>query len=516
VGTITLAGGGGGYDTVEDETTPLTQRSTLGFAGASVNCADSGGETVCTFSDNDSGHVISDEGIAVVPSRGVLDFVGPNVSCADSGGVATVCTFTDADTDTGHLLFDEGMALITRTKLDFTGAGVTCTDDNVALATVCDIPGGGGSSHELLSATHTDTLATGATHGDLIYADGSTWKALPTAVAGRFLKTVTAAPTTLPSWEIPAFSDLSGTVADAQIAAGAVDGGNGGEIADGSITADDLGADSVSSSELNATGVEAELEAELDLSDLQGAVTDAQVPNNITVTLAATATALAANPADCATSTHFAVGVDASGVATCEAIQAGDVPTLNQNTTGTAAALTANGANCATGAAAAGVDASGAAEGCFTPPGYSVLGSDVAVAVNATYVTVFTITPAASKKNNLRVQVFHQASATTVGMQFRVRSADAGNVGVCAFTHFGINATASSNVGTFMAVTAIGAAPVDTASLASFATNFNEVNIDCAWTSDGTPGDVIVEAQLETGTTSTNILAGSSYLYLTN
>ncbi len=43
-----------------------------------------------------------------------------------------------------------------------------------------------------------------------------------------------------------------------------------------------LNTDSVSADELNATGVEAELEAVLDLQDLQGAVTDLQVPNDIT------------------------------------------------------------------------------------------------------------------------------------------------------------------------------------------------------------------------------------------
>jgi len=48
-------------------------------------------------------------------------------------------------------------------------------------------------------------------------------------------------------------------------------------------TAASLSTDSVSADELNATGVEAELEAVLDLQDFQGAVTDAQVPNNITV-----------------------------------------------------------------------------------------------------------------------------------------------------------------------------------------------------------------------------------------
>ena len=53
-------------------------------------------------------------------------------------------------------------------------------------------------------------------------------------------------------------------------------------IVSGSVSATHLGTDSVSADELNATGVEAELEAVLDLADLQGAVTDAQVPDTVT------------------------------------------------------------------------------------------------------------------------------------------------------------------------------------------------------------------------------------------
>jgi hypothetical protein len=52
------------------------------------------------------------------------------------------------------------------------------------------------------------------------------------------------------------------------------------QITDGTLTADDLGADSVSASELNATGVESELEAILDLPDLQGTVGTAQIADN--------------------------------------------------------------------------------------------------------------------------------------------------------------------------------------------------------------------------------------------
>jgi hypothetical protein len=51
----------------------------------------------------------------------------------------------------------------------------------------------------------------------------------------------------------------------------------------GCLSATELAADSVSASELDGSGVESELEGLMDLQDLQGAVTDAQVPNTITV-----------------------------------------------------------------------------------------------------------------------------------------------------------------------------------------------------------------------------------------
>lgn len=54
---------------------------------------------------------------------------------------------------------------------------------------------------------------------------------------------------------------------------------------------------------------------------------------------AATATALAATPSQCS-GVQFSTGVAASGNANCASIIAGDVPTLNQNTTGTAGGLT--------------------------------------------------------------------------------------------------------------------------------------------------------------------------------
>jgi hypothetical protein len=63
-----------------------------------------------------------------------------------------------------------------------------------------------------------------------------------------------------------------------------------------------LDTDSVSANELNGAGVESEMEGLIDLQDLQGTVTDAQVPNTITIDLATLATtATTANAGDSAT-----------------------------------------------------------------------------------------------------------------------------------------------------------------------------------------------------------------------
>ena len=46
----------------------------------------------------------------------------------------------------GHVIADEGSNLAAQPKLNFTGSGVTCTNNSGASRTDCDIPGGGGAT----------------------------------------------------------------------------------------------------------------------------------------------------------------------------------------------------------------------------------------------------------------------------------------------------------------------------------------------------------------------------------
>lgn len=63
--------------------------------------------------------------------------------------------------------------------------------------------------------------------------------------------------------------------------------------------------------------------AQVNFTDLAGTATDAQVPDSITISLAATATALAADPTDCGAST-FATTIAASGNLTCASVDISD------------------------------------------------------------------------------------------------------------------------------------------------------------------------------------------------
>ena len=92
---------------------------------------------------------------------------------------------------------------------------------------------------------------------------------------------------------------------------------------------------------------------------------DGNIPDNITIDSATVAGSLSADPANCVTATHFAVGINQSGVAECEAIADADVPdTITIDLATTAGSLTVNPANCGAGEYPLGIDQSGVAEDC--------------------------------------------------------------------------------------------------------------------------------------------------------
>lgn len=318
-------------------------------------------------------------------------------------------------------------------------------------------------------------------------------------------------------------------------------------------------------------------------ANLSGAATDAQVPDTITVDLAAAATALAADPADCATSTHFAVGSVASGAATCEAIADVDVPNnITIDLAAACTALAADGGNCSGNNFALGVDTAGAGQ-CAQPAfsnlsgaatiaqggttetastedavlvgasttdwapkvipdcdadnqvlhydqtgnafscgdddtaagGPTILTGQVNCAVSASYCTIFSYTPSASKTIYLTANLIIDSGSTTVAPQFRVSSADSGYTGRCSWELFA--AAVATTTAPIWVHTAIGTAPADTAGTTWGSVDPQPVELHCVLIADASPGAILIEWQLETGTSPTqSILVGSYYTAITN
>lgn len=143
--------------------------------------------------------------------------------------------------------------------------------------------------------------------------------------------------------------------------------------------------------------------------------------------------------------------------------------------------------------------------------GPTILGANVDCAVNASYCTIFTISGggiSASRGLYIEGHLNVDTNSTTVAAQFRVSSADAGYTGNCQWI-----APESTTATTAPAtdIVAIGSAPGDTAGTTWFSTAPVPVQFHCALLSDGSPGDIVVEFQLETGTSTQTVLRGSYY-----
>lgn len=83
-------------------------------------------------------------------------------------------------------VLDEASGLTKRAQVNFIGGGVSCVDNPGATRTDCTIAGGG-TSHEILSGTHTDTTTATVVRGDLMTGQLATPKWQRLALGGANL-----------------------------------------------------------------------------------------------------------------------------------------------------------------------------------------------------------------------------------------------------------------------------------------------------------------------------------------
>jgi len=86
----------------------------------------------------------------------------------------------------GHKIEDEGVAVADQSVLNFVGGGVTADDfGDKTRVTIA----GGGTTHDILSATHTDSIARVVARGGIIVGESTPlWDILLLGVAGRYLR----------------------------------------------------------------------------------------------------------------------------------------------------------------------------------------------------------------------------------------------------------------------------------------------------------------------------------------
>lgn len=136
--------------------------------------------------------------------------------------------------------------------------------------------------------------------------------------------------------------------------------------------------------------------------------------------------------------------------------------------------------------------------------------TQVDCAVSASYCTIWSYTPPASKSIYLTAYIIVDSGSTTVAPQFRVSSADAGYTGRCSWELF-FDAVPTTTAPIWFHA-AIGAAPQDTGGTSWGSVDPQPVELHCVLFSDASPGAILIEWQLETGTTPTqSVLLGSYY-----
>lgn len=369
IGIINGSAGGGGYATVQDETAGLTQRTTINFTGAGVTCVDNGGatRTDCTITGGGAG----------APTNATYWVGAADATLTNEinlGALGTGFVINTAGTPSIY-------AGVTCTNqvlriLGASGAGTCVTIDSTY--TSGTFPA---TAHNLLSSSHGDTLAASVVRGDIIRGNTTpAWSRLALGGNNLYLKSnatdlvystlaaggvgacTNQAVTALNADAVPTCTTLTSAYVDSSlvpstrtISTVAPLSGGGDLTANRTITTS-MSTDRFLGRTTAGTGVVEEISVssplELNLFALRfssqtanfvlaapdgvnsfpsfRALVDADIPNTITVNLAATATALAADPADCAAN-NFAISINASGTLGCAQ------PALGTGTTGTLA-----------------------------------------------------------------------------------------------------------------------------------------------------------------------------------
>jgi hypothetical protein len=115
-----------GYNTIQEEGTPLTPRTVMNFVGGGATASDVGGVTQIDIPIQQAYSTIQDEGIAL-PQRQIIDFQGLGVQATDVGG-KTVVTVLSGLPATAYGLYAQAVSStpITATIVESSliGAGV--------------------------------------------------------------------------------------------------------------------------------------------------------------------------------------------------------------------------------------------------------------------------------------------------------------------------------------------------------------------------------------------------------
>ncbi len=137
------------------------------------------------------------------------------------------------------------------------------------------------------------------------------------------------------------------------------------------------------------------------------------------------------------------------------------------------------------------------------------LAANVTTTSATAYSTAFSYTPPASAQVRLDFYLISSSSTAGNAVQYRVSSADTGNVGNCMFT-----IPTAATAATFDVI-AIASAPADDGGTLWLNTARTAVKIECTFTSDASPGAVLLEFQGEIASTTYTVHAGSYYVAVT-